>query len=367
MRSFVCTRWGPPSALSLQETDVPPPPPGKGEVAIAVHACAVNFPDVLIVQGKYQLKPKLPFVPGGEVAGVVTDVGEGSTRFRVGDRVVAFVGIGGFTTDLVAKETRVSPLPAGMDFYTASSFLVVYGTADYALRVRAKVKSGDLVLILGASGGVGLAAVQLAKAAGATVIAAASTAEKLRACRESGADLLLNYREGVGGKENGGREGASSRGSDGRDWRSALKRLTKGKGVDVVVDNVGGSDCEIAMRSLAVDGRYLVIGFASGAIPSPPLNIVLLKEACVMGVFWGQWVERHPEESAKQMEELVGLYRRGLVRPFVSRVYPLEDTPRALEDMEARRVVGKVVIGIRSPSGQSDSSTSSTPSLQSRL
>ncbi|CAM9452591.1 unnamed protein product [Laminaria digitata] len=287
------------------------------------------------------MKPKMPFVPGGEVAGVITALGEGCTRFRLGDSVVAFVGSGGFATDLVTEEETVTLLPPGMDFATASSFLIAYGTADYALRVRAKVREGELVLVLGASGGVGLAAVQLAKAAGATVIAAASSADKLQACRDSGADLLLNYRDNggiaVGGKGDRTKE-------RGRDWRAALRQLTGGRGVDVVLDNVGGADCEPAIRSLAVGGRYLVVGFASGAIPSPSLNLVLLKESCVMGVFWGAWRARKPDESAEQMDELARLFRLGKLNPVVSRVYPLDEVPRALEDMAARRVVGKVVI-----------------------
>eukprot|EP00752_Nemacystus_decipiens_P008741 g7802.t1 len=354
MRWCVCKQWGPPSSLVIEEGP-PLPQPGAGEVAIAVSACAVNFPDLLVVQGKYQIKPKLPFAPGGEVAGVVTAVGEGSSRFRVGDRVVAFVGSGGFATDLIAKENGVAPLPPGMDFVTASSFLVAYGTADYALRVLANLRRGELVLILGASGGVGLAAVQLAKAVGATVIAAASTAEKLRVCQASGADLLLNYRQGDangGGGGGGGEAGASTsrkgpRGGGGGDWRRSLQRLTGGRAVDVVLDNVGGADCETALRSLAVGGRYLVVGFASGTIPAPPLNLVLLKEANVMGVFWGAWWQREPDESAAQMSELVRLFGLGKLKPVVSRVYPLHQAPRALEDMGARKVVGKVVIDTR--------------------
>ncbi|CAM9242046.1 unnamed protein product [Pylaiella littoralis] len=349
MRWCVCKQWGPPSSLSIEEGP-PLPRPGAGEVAIAVAACAVNFPDLLIVQGKYQIRPKFPFAPGGEVAGVVSALGDGCTRFRLGDGVVAFVGVGGFATDIVVKESSVAPLPSGMDFITASSFLVAYGTADYALRVRANLRKGELVLILGASGGVGLAAVQLAKAAGATVIAAASTPEKLRACRDSGADLLLDYRQSDGDSDSGGgvkTEVSPSEGRRGRgqsDWRRALMQLTGGRAVDVVLDNVGGADCETAVRSLAVRGRYLVVGFASGTIPSPPLNLVLLREACVMGVFWGAWREREPDESAEQMIELVRLFRLGRLKPVVSRVYPLDQAPRALEDMGARKVVGKVVI-----------------------
>eukprot|EP00903_Cladosiphon_okamuranus_P006865 g6686.t1 len=347
MHWCVCKQWGPPSSLVIEEGP-PLPHPGTDEVAIAVSACAVNFPDLLVVQGKYQVKPKLPFAPGGEVAGVVTAVGEGSSRFRVGDRVVAFVGAGGFATDLIAKESSVAPLPPGMGFVTASSFLVAYGTADYALRIRANLRRGELVLILGASGGVGLAAVQLAKAAGATVIAAASTAEKLQACQESGADLLLNYRQ----SDSGGKVGSSASRKEGRsggggDWRRSLQKLTGGRAVDVVLDNVGGADCETALRSLAVRGRYLVVGFASGIIPAPPLNLTLLKEANVMGVFWGAWRAREPDESAKQMSELVRLFGLGKLKPVVSRVYPLNQAPRALEDMGARKVIGKVVIDTR--------------------
>ncbi|CAM9456487.1 unnamed protein product [Ectocarpus sp. 13 AM-2016] len=351
MRWCVCKQWGPPSSLSIE--DGPPlPRPGKGEVAIAVSACAVNFPDLLVVQGKYQTKPKLPFAPGGEIAGVVTAVGEGSARFKPGDRVVSFVGFGGFSTDVVVRENSVAPLPPGMDFFTASCLFVAYGTADYALRIRANLRRGELVLVLGASGGVGLAAVQLAKAAGATVIAAASTREKLQACRDSGADFLLNYRQGddIGGGRRGG------------DWRGALKRVTGGRGVDVVLDNVGGADCETAVRSLAVGGRYLVVGFASGTIPAPPLNLVLLKEACVMGVFWGAWREREPEKSAEQMVEIVRLVSLGKLKPTISRVYPLDQAPRALEDMGARKVVGKVVIDTRSEGRSGQGMSSSTVS-----
>ncbi|CAM9683719.1 unnamed protein product [Sphacelaria rigidula] len=235
VRACLCKKWGPPSSLEIVD-GLPLPSPRKGEVRIRVSACGVNYPDLLIVQGKYQSKPPLPFAPGGEVAGVITAIGEGCTRFRLGDNVVAFVGYGGYTTDLVVEERHVAPLPPGMDLVTGSAFFLAYGTADYALRVRAKLQKGELVLVLGASGGVGLAAVQLAKAAGAIVVAAASTAEKLEACRASGADFLLNYRE---------LEGDATGKGGGGGWRDALKELVGRRGIDVVLDSVGGADCEV--------------------------------------------------------------------------------------------------------------------------
>ncbi|CAM9305143.1 unnamed protein product [Discosporangium mesarthrocarpum] len=344
MRSCICHEWGPPSSLRIVD-GVAPLCPGAGEVSVAVHACGINFPDLLMIQGKYQVRPTLPFAPGGEVAGVISGVGEGVTRFSVGERVVAFTGIGGCTTDLTISERKVSPLPQGMDFNTGSAFFLAYGTADYALRVRAKLCPGELVLVLGASGGVGLAATQLAKATGATVIAAASTWEKLRVCKEAGADMLLAY-DSDGGSD-GGSEVEGGLGGQ-------LKRLVRkaGKsGVDVVVDVVGGGYCEPALRSMARGGRYLVIGFASGVIPKVPLNLVLLKETSIVGVFWGSWFERDSDGSSEQVTRLVHMYQEGILRPLVSRVYTLDQTALALEDMGNRKVVGKVVVAPRDGGG----------------
>jgi NADPH2:quinone reductase len=275
MKAVLCKVYGLPGSLVVE--DVPSPKAKAGEVVVSVKACGVNFPDTLIIQGKYQFKPELPFSPGGEVAGVVKEVGEGVTRVKVGDRVIAFNTWGGFAEEMVVEADRTIPMPSAMDFVPASAFVLTYGTSYHALKDRADIKAGETLLVLGASGGVGLAAVQIGKAMGARVIAAASSEEKLKICRDNGADETINY-----GTE---------------DLRGRIKALTGGKGVDVVYDPVGGPYSEPALRDMAWNGRFLVVGFAAGEIPKVALNLTLLKGCSIVGVFWGSFTRNEPEHN----------------------------------------------------------------------
>ncbi|MGH2480102.1 MAG: NADPH:quinone oxidoreductase family protein, partial [Ktedonobacteraceae bacterium] len=267
MKAVLCKAYGPPESLVIQEIEALKP--GPGLVVIDVKACGINFPDTLIIEGKYQFKPDMPFSPGGEVAGVVKEIGEGVKGVKVGDRVIAFTGWGGFAEEVLVEAAKLIPIPERMDFATASAFVMVYGTSHYALKDRARIKPGETLLVLGAAGGVGLAAVELCKVMGAHVIAAASSEEKLAICREHGADECINYTT--------------------EDLKERIKTLTAGKGVDVVYDPVGGNYSEAALRGLAWEGRHLVIGFAAGDIPRIPLNLSLLKGASIVGVFWGSF------------------------------------------------------------------------------
>jgi NADPH:quinone reductase len=304
--------------------DVPSPKAKAGEVVVSVKACGVNFPDTLIIQGKYQFKPELPFSPGGEVAGVVKEVGEGVTRVKVGDRVIAFNTWGGFAEEMVVEADRTIPMPSAMDFVTASAFVLTYGTSYHALKDRANIKAGETLLVLGASGGVGLAAVQIGKAMGARVIAAASSEEKLKICRDNGADETINY-----GTE---------------DLRGRIKALTGGKGVDVVYDPVGGPYSEPALRDMAWNGRFLVVGFAAGEIPKVALNLTLLKGCSIVGVFWGSFTRNEPEHNRENNWELMAMFAAGQVKPHIHAVYPLEKAAEALNEMINKRVAGKVVL-----------------------
>jgi NADPH2:quinone reductase len=289
-----------------------------------VEAAGVNFPDVLIIQNKYQFKPELPFTPGGELAGTITAVGAGVERYRVGDRVIAFVGQGAFAQQIAVPVKSLMPMAPGMDFDTAAAITLTYGTSHHAVVDRAQLKAGETMLVLGAAGGVGLAAIEIGKALGARVIAAASSDEKLEICRQHGADALINYSTA--------------------DLREAIKAATDGKGPDVIYDPVGGVYAEPAFRSIAWRGRYLVIGFANGDIPKLPLNLPLLKGASIVGVFWGEFVRREPKGNAAAMSQLMGWLAEGKIRPHISGRYALADTPQALNDMAARKVTGKVVI-----------------------
>lgn len=322
MKAIVCRDWGAPETLVVE--DLPDVTPGPGQVAIDVHAAGVNFPDVLIIQGKYQAKPELPFTPGSELAGVVRAVGEGVSQFKPGDKVLAFVSLGAFAQQVVAPAQAVVPLPPGLDFDTAAAFTLTYGTSHHAVVDRAQIKAGETMLVLGAAGGVGLAAVEIGKAMGARVIAAASTDEKLAICKDHGADITINYSSG--------------------DLREAVKAATDGKGPDVIYDPVGGVYAEPAFRTIAWRGRYLVIGFANGEIPKLPLNLPLLKGASLVGVFWGEFVRREPKANLAAMGQLMTWMAEGKIRPHISARYALADTARALEDMAARKVTGKVVI-----------------------
>lgn len=322
MRAVLCKRHGPPSDLVVEEIDSLEP--GPGEVVISVHACGVNFPDTLIIQGRYQFQPDMPFSPGGEVAGVVKLVGPGVKDLHPGDRVIAMTSWGGFAEEVCSEASRVIPMPPLMDFKSAAGFGLAYGTSHHALKDRAQLRAGETLLVLGAAGGVGLAAVELGKAMGAHVIAAASSDEKTALCREHGADETIQY-----SREN---------------LRERIKQLTQGRGVDVVYDPVGGDLAEPALRSCAWNGRYLVVGFAAGPIPKIPLNLPLLKGCAIVGVFWGAFRKQEPERNAANLRELVQMHSDGLLKPHVSHVYPLEQAAAALEDLLARKVQGKAVL-----------------------
>jgi len=325
MRAVVCKTWGPPDSLCVET--LPEPQPEAGEVLVDIMAAGVNFPDVLIIQNKYQFRPELPFTPGNELAGLVRAVGEGVEDFKLGDRVFGFVPQGAFAEQLAVPANALFKMNDIMDFDGAAALTLTYGTSYHALVDRAQLKSGETLLVLGAAGGVGLAAVEIGKAIGAKVIAAASTDEKLAICRAHGADELINYSS--------------------EDLRAGIKRTTGGQGPDVIYDPVGGDYTEAAFRSIGWRGRYLVIGFANGEIPKLPLNLPLLKGASAVGVFWGDFVRREPEANAAAMRELIQWHFEGRVRPHVSATYPLADVPQALNDMASRKVTGKIVIRTR--------------------
>ena len=322
MHAWLCENPVGVDALSWKE--LPTPQPGSGEVLLEIQAASLNFPDLLIVQNKYQMKPPLPFVPGSEYAGVVRAVGEGVKHLQVGQSVACLSGTGGFGTHTLAPAKLCMPLPAGFSPVDAAAFIMTYATSHHALMDRGQLKAGETVLILGAAGGVGTAAIQIAKAAGAKVIAAASTAEKCALCTAQGADATINY-----GSEN---------------LREAIKTLTDGKGPDVVYDPVGGEFAEPAFRSIAWRGRYLVIGFAGGPIPNLPLNLPLLKGASLVGVFWGDFARREPQANAAMMAELAQWYAQGKIKPVVDRTMPMSELKAAYARMGSRAVMGKLVM-----------------------
>jgi NADPH2:quinone reductase len=303
---------------------MPTPTPKAGEVLIEIHAASLNFPDLLIVQNKYQIKPPLPFVPGSEYAGVVQAVGEGVSHLRPGQGVACLTGTGGFATHAIAPAKLCIPLPEDFSHVDAAAFIMTYATSYHALIDRARLQAGETVLVLGAAGGVGTAAIQIAKAAGARVIAAASTDEKCDLCLQVGADAVINY-----ASEN---------------LREAVKALSDGKGPDVVYDPVGGDLAEPAFRSIAWRGRYLVIGFASGPIPALPLNLPLLKGASIVGVFWGEFAKREPQANAAMMGELVRWYAQGKIKPVIDRTMPMSQLHGAYAHMASRAVKGKLVL-----------------------
>lgn len=325
MKAVLCKAFGPAANLVLE--DIASPVAKKKEILLEVHAAGVNFPDTLIIEGKYQFKPPFPFSPGGEAAGVIAAVGEKITHLNVGDRVMALTGWGSFAEHVAVPGYNVLPIPDGMDFTTAAAFSMTYGTSMHALKQRAHLQSGETLLVLGASGGVGLAAVEIGKAMGARVIAAASSAEKLDVAKNAGADVLINYTE--------------------TNLKDELKRLTDGNGVDVIYDPVGGDLFDLAIRSIAWNGRLLVVGFASGRIPELPVNLALLKGASVVGVFWGAFAQRQPQDNAANFAQLFKWFAQGKLKPLVSRVYPLEEAGEAIDALGQRRAVGKVVVGVR--------------------
>ena len=325
MRALLCEQFGPAETLVVRE--VPDPEPGEEDAVVRVHAAGVNFPDTLIIENRYQFKPELPFVPGGECAGVVEAVGaKVPPHVRPGARVIAFTTWGAFAEKVRCPGKNLIPMPDGMDFATGSAVTIAYATTYHALVDRAAMKAGETLLVLGASGGVGLAAVEIGKALGARVIAAASSADKLAICAEHGADDGIDYER--------------------EDLRERVKQLTAGKGVDVVYDPVGGRFTEIALRACGWRGRLLVVGFAAGDIPKVPANLLLLKGAALVGVFWGDYARREPGRLMQDLQAVFGWIREGRLRPRIAGTYPLERGAEAIAALAARRVSGKLVISM---------------------
>ena len=322
MHAWLCEN--PTGIDALEWKELPTPRPKAGEVLVEINAASLNFPDLLIVQNKYQMKPALPFVPGSEFAGVVQAVGDGVTNLTVGQSVACLSGTGGFATHTIAPAALCMPLPPGFPHVDAAAFIMIYATSYHALVDRAQLKAGETVLVLGAAGGVGTSAIQIAKVMGANVIAAASTDEKCELCKSIGADRTINYT-----KEN---------------LRDAIKAATGGKGPDVIYDPVGGDFAEPAFRSIAWRGRYLVVGFASGPIPSLPLNLALLKGASIVGVFWGDFARREPQANAAMMTQLAHWYAQGKIKPVIDRTMPMAQLKAAYAHMGSRGVKGKLVM-----------------------
>jgi NADPH2:quinone reductase len=322
MRAVLCEAWGGPEGLVIKDlADLTPKP---GEVVIKIRAAGVNFPDVLIIQKKYQVQPELPFSPGAEVAGDLLAVGEGVTALKIGDRVAGLCTTGGFAEQIALDAARVIKIPASLPYDIASGFLLAYGTSWHAVRDRALLLPTETMLVLGAAGGVGLSAVEIGKAIGARVVAAASSDEKLAICREHGADETINYTK--------------------EDLRDGIKRTCGKTGPDVIYDPVGGKFSEAAFRSIGWRGRHLVIGFANGEIPAIPLNLTLLKGASLVGVFWGSFTQREPQHFMQGISEMLGWMQQGKIKPLISKTYTLDEAPQALLDMAARKVTGKIVI-----------------------
>jgi NADPH2:quinone reductase len=326
MEAWICENPTGVDAVKWQQ--VPTPQPQAGQVLVAIKAASLNFPDLLIVQNKYQNKPPVPFTPGSEYAGTVAAVGPGVTHLSVGQNVACLSGTGGFATHVLAPADRCVVLPEGFPFADAAAFIMIYATSHHALVDRAALKAGETVLILGAAGGVGTSAIQIAKAKGARVIAAASSDEKCELCKSLGADATINY--GAGGNLQA--------------FRDAIKEATGGKGPDVIYDPVGGELAEAAFRSIGWRGRYLVVGFAAGAIPSLPLNLTLLKGASLVGVFWGDFARREPKNNQAMMDELLRWYAEGKIKPVIDSVMPMADLKKAYAHMGSRGVKGKVVL-----------------------
>ena len=325
MKAILCKEFGPPEKLVLDE--VPSPQPKAGELLLAVHACGLNFADTLIIQGLYQEKPPLPFSPGAEVAGEVLAVGKGVRGFVPGRRVVALASTGGFAEEVVVPAAVAMPLPDSMDYTTAASFTIAYGTSHVALEHRAKLQAGETLLVHGAAGGVGLTAVELGKLLGATVIATASTAEKLALAQQYGADHLINYTE--------------------EDFRARVKETTSGKGADVIFVPVGVDVFDQSMRCIAWNGRLLVIGFASGRIPKLPVNLTLVKNCSVVGVYWGRYAQKEPAVLLGSLQKLFSWHAQGRLKPPISHTFPLAQAGEALNTLIKRKAKGKVVLQVR--------------------
>ena len=322
MKAVLCEELGLADKLVIK--DVADPTPAPGHVVVDMKAAGLNFPDTLIIQGKYQHRPEMPFTPGGEGAGVVSAIGEGVSHLKEGDKVIFMCQTGAFAEKVMVPAITAIPMPDALSFEMAAGITLTYGTSYHALKQRAQLQAGETVLVLGAAGGVGIATVELAKAMGAKVIAAASTDEKLEFCKASGADELINYST--------------------EDLRDRIKEITDGKGVDVIYDPVGGDYTETAFRSMAPNGRHLVIGFAAGDIPKVPLNLCLLKQASLVGVFWGAWARANPSDQIQNMTEILGMVASGKVRASVNDVFPLEDVEKAYACLTERRAKGKVIL-----------------------
>ena len=331
MKAMLSHKTGGPETLVLEE--LPTPEPGKGQVRLRIHAAGLNFPDTLIIRDLYQMKPPRPFAPGGEVAGEVEALGEGVTSLEIGDRVLALTGFGGFASHVIADAARVIKIPDAMQFEDAACLILTFGTSHHALKNRAAIKQGESLLILGAAGGVGTAAIELGKAAGARVIAAVSSEEKAQFCRDLGADEVIIYARDMADR------------TTQKEFSAQIKKLAGGDGVDVVYDAVGGDYAEPALRALAWKGRYLVVGFPAG-IPKIPLNLTLLKGCQIVGVFWGAHTLREPKSHDENMADLFEMYANGQIKPRISARYPLEQAADALRLMEERKVLGKVVVTI---------------------
>jgi NADPH2:quinone reductase len=324
MKALLCTAWGGPDALSIGE--LPSPKPGPGEILIGIRACGLNFADTLMIQGKYQERPDFPFSPGLEIAGEVLEVASGVDSFSPGDRVIALCGHGGLAQRVVVASGNALRLPKGMDFVTGAGFAVVYGTAQVGLERRARLQPGEVLLVHGAAGGVGLAAVEVGRRMGATVIATASSEEKLALAKAHGAQHAINYRE--------------------KDFRDEVKELTDGRGADVIFDPVGGEVFKQSVRCINWEGRILVIGFASGEIPELPVNLTLVKNMSVVGVYWGAYRKRDSEVLQRSWQQLLQWFDEGALTPHISATYPLAQTSAALASLMERRATGKVVITI---------------------
>ncbi len=322
MKALLCTTFGPIEKLTIQE--IPKPRPGPGQVLLDVKASSLNFPDALMAQGLYQVKPPLPFSPGTEMAGVVVETGSDVQGFKPGDRVIAIAGWGGFAEECAVDAGRLIPLPEAMDFDTGAAFLYTYATSLHGLRDRGHLKAGETLLVLGAAGGVGLAAVEIGKVLGARVIAAASSAEKLALCKQRGADETIDYVSG--------------------NLRDRINELTGRRGVDIVFDPVGGPYTETSLRATAWGGRLLVVGFAAGDIPKIPINLALLKERSIVGVYWGESVKHDPEGHARNVKQLVEWLAAGKVKPVISERVPLSEAAAAMKRMINRQVKGKIVV-----------------------
>ena len=322
MKAYVCREFGPVESHKVEE--IADPRAEAGQVVVDVKAAGVSFPDVLIVQGKYQFQPPFPFSPGGEIAGIISEVGEGVVDWKVGDRVIAMTGNGGIAEKVVAFEMTLMPLPETMDFKDGAAFPLNYGTTYHALKQRGQLQAGETLLVTGAGGGVGTTAIEIGKAMGARVIAAASTDEKLEIAKNLGADEVINYSDG--------------------ELKEKVKALTDGLGADVIYDPIGGDIFMQCMRCINWKGRVLVIGFASGPIPEVPTNLALLKGCSIVGVFWGRFTGAEPEENSQNFVELFALHAEGKLKPQITKSYSLDDAAEAISSLENRKATGKVVI-----------------------